>query len=50
MDKLQLTEDLVELPVTDIKHVINEINLDRKAKDKIVRYKDYLVQKQRKNK
>ena len=32
---LKLNEEMAALPVTDIVHVIREINIDRKAKDAI---------------
>ena len=35
IDKLELTEEMVALPVTDMRHVIEEINTDRKAQEAI---------------
>lgn len=47
MKKLRLTKELIALPVTDLRHVINEINAMRMVHDQMQRY---YYRKNRKNK
>lgn len=38
MKRLRLTKELIALPVTDLRHVIHEINATRLVNDQMSRY------------
>lgn len=50
MDKLMLTKELIELPVTDLRHVIEEINKHRMAQKAIRAYFKEMAMYQRERK